>query len=309
MEDHNNTTANATSIKDFLFRYRKNEIRTIEAFSEGKLFFSTPSVFNDPFDSVVFVDKQKLLNSIEYDIRNHFGEYLQTEPNKQVIIDLLGLGEENCFDTPHGKDMLDGFIQFVSNISSIAKEQIVTNSKVICFSEDYLSPLMWAHYANYHKGFVLGYAKSDLNAALVYDEHGSKLNRKTMLDKVKYSKATPDSGPLFYDVLPKMLRGESLADELGFFEQVTYNKTDVWSYEKEWRLCSRPDTLDEQDAANYISIEPCMLLLGAKMPLQERKKLYSIATKKDIPVFEVWINDLEPEFKLNFCLVKHDELK
>ncbi len=299
----------ADSMKDYLFRYRAFKPRNIQALTKGKLFFSTPNEFNDPFDSVVYVDHQKLYSSIEYALRSDLDSYLNTTTKGKELKKFLNIGDKSVFNLPQNSELIQEFINHVHENASLFKQQISANSKVICFSEEYLSPLMWAHYADNHMGFALGYAKSDLIMSPTYNEFDEKMGNVNLLEKVNYSEIAPDSGQLFYDILPEIMKGRTIPDAPEFYKMVLYNKTSAWSYEKEWRLCSVQDTIKTKNPTRYMLVEPCMIFLGAKMPSQDRKVLIEIAKEKDIPVFEVWANDKGAEFKLNFCLAyptQHD---
>ena len=64
-------------LESLLFRYRSGDKRSIEAFENDRLYFSTPGYFNDPFDSVAYVNYDKLLNAICYDLDNYMQESLE----------------------------------------------------------------------------------------------------------------------------------------------------------------------------------------------------------------------------------------
>lgn len=255
---------------------------------------------------MVYVDQQKLYGSIEYALRANLDSYLDIKhinPKGKALKKVLALSDKSVFDLPQSSELIQGFMGHVHNTSNKFKQQINANTKVVCFSEDYLSPLMWAHYADNHKGFALGYAKSNLLTAPIYNEIGEKIGNKMILDRVNYAKTTPDSGQLFYDIFPEIMKEKAIHDTSKFYKQVLYNKTSEWCYEKEWRLCSVQDTLETNNPARYMLVEPCMMFLGAKMPSQNRETMVKIAREKEMPVFEVWANDKEAEFKLNFCLI------
>lgn len=86
-------------------------------------------------------------------------------------------------------------------------------------------------------------------------------------------------------------------------------KTIDWQYEKEWRLCSIPEDIENVDKASYISIKPYAIFVGARMPVDQRWNIYNIAKKKGIAVFEVWCNSRESKYKLNFCKLDGKELR
>lgn len=47
-----------------LFRYRSILDNNIDALEKGRLFFSTPSKFNDPYDTLIYANREEILNSL-----------------------------------------------------------------------------------------------------------------------------------------------------------------------------------------------------------------------------------------------------
>lgn len=91
-----------------------------------------------------------------------------------------------------------------SNIITERKDELVLNYRIFCTTEQYNNALMWAHYADKHTGFCVGYKKDDIE------------NVSTKLQKVIYS-----SQP--YDIKTKP------------DESILFIKSKEWAYEKEWR--------------------------------------------------------------------------
>ena len=89
------------------------------------------------------------------------------------------------------------------------------NLGIFCLTEDPTNLLMWAHYADHHRGVVIEF---DETHTFLIDERD-----RTMicgiLEKVNYS-----------DVRPSVFL--SLSDAI----QVFYTKSREWEYEREWRL-------------------------------------------------------------------------
>ena len=85
-------------------------------------------------------------------------------------------------------------------------------------TEKYDSPLMWAHYANSHTGFCVGYAKDEIKAI------------STRFDKVSY-KSQP------HKVNLEQINMEEI-------ESLLYIKSEDWRYEEEWRAVY---TLKDED--------------------------------------------------------------
>lgn len=92
-----------------------------------------------------------------------------------------------------------------------------------CFSSEYDSPLMWAHYADSNTGMCVE-----------YDFNNSRPNTlgKKMLFPVAYSKEPVSTRDLLDDEERKVFQYSFDAAVLC----AALNKSDVWSYENEWRL-------------------------------------------------------------------------
>ena len=183
-----------------LFRYRIGDERSINAFMEDKLYFSTPEYFNDPFDSYAYVNYNNLFGNINFDLDNSLEDFL--EKNQLEIFPLVtNYNKEYLLDLSKNKSNRKEFFKNIQEMVADVSKKITQNSKIICFSEEYLSNLMWAHYANYHQGFLLMYDKNDLRKALVFDSKNEKLVKKLKLKKVTYSDEMYDFGEFMYGYL------------------------------------------------------------------------------------------------------------
>ena len=88
-------------------------------------------------------------------------------------------------------------------------KNVLNDSKgVICFSEDWVDPVLWSHYANNHRGVALGFDVSSPSVKQV--EYSEK--------RLKYK-------------IPKT--ATKITAELA--ELLIYTKYESWSYEREWR--------------------------------------------------------------------------
>lgn len=294
--------------QDFIYRYRACNPNSIDALKNDRLYFSTPSYFNDPFDSVIYVDEEKLLCSILRDIDDGMVSYLDsvadasaryiTSDNKQQILKLT-----------QSTNIRAQFLKNIMQTIDGTKDKLLTNSKAICFSEDYLSMLMWSHYADYHKGFVLAYRKSELHHASCFDKNDIEISTTLKLGKIRYRHQMTDFGEFFYEYLPKKLKGFPTSLYTRFLTEMIFSKTSEWSYEKEWRLCSIPEDYSTENPVCYAAIRPYCIFLGAKMPAKQKWELFNIAKKMNIAVFEVWADNHSADFKLNFQGVNSRELK
>ena len=69
-------------MENLLFRYRNGDENSINAFEDNKLYFSIPDYFNDPFDSVAYINQKNLKSRIEKDLDEHMLEYLNNATNQ-----------------------------------------------------------------------------------------------------------------------------------------------------------------------------------------------------------------------------------
>jgi hypothetical protein len=86
--------------------------------------------------------------------------------------------------------------------------------------------LMWSHYANAHRGFVIGFDSDNPFF------HREKPRRMTPLSEVKYSSRR--------FVLPRF--EESMIGDV--HEQILLTKSEHWSYEEELRMFAQPKAAD-----------------------------------------------------------------
>ncbi|EGR0724564.1 DUF2971 domain-containing protein [Vibrio cholerae] len=99
---------------------------------------------------------------------------------------------------------------------------------IISLTEDPYNLLMWSHYADEHKGIVVGYDELD-TMLLVSDDCLSEYDPATSMPlPVKYTRKRPDDkidDEYIYEIAEK-----------SFFQQIALVKGDDWIYEKEHRI-------------------------------------------------------------------------
>lgn len=283
-----------------LCRYRQFNDNNLDALEKGRLYFSIPYYFNDPFDSFAYINEDKYFASIahEWDVGFGQGEYfknvLKIDPNS----DMAKLIKEQV----DNQDIRKQHLQRIKEEIKAVQKQVISNTKVICFSESFLSTLMWSHYAGEHTGFALLFDFNELKSAKVYDADGKTLPLEAWLDRVVYQTKAPDYGQDFFEEMPNRLsyRPPFLPNNKSttFHTKYLYNKQADWSYEKEWRLCAVGEDVSEKSRAQYIKVNPYAVLLGARMKHQDRVRIHRIL-EKNIFVYEVFADDSTPHYSLS----------
>lgn len=223
-----------------LYKYFRDKDLYLNNVRNNKLWYSSPCNFNDVYDCDIFFDDKKIFESLWYmasegkliRLGSAMGKMISTEINKSIM---------------SGKTHLT---------------EIKNTTGVTCFSEVKDSLLMWAHYADNHRGFCVEYNLLDINKKL---------------------KFTPI--PVIY------------TDEIACFDSINIEtldddskklittsvslKSPEWSYEREWRIIRDKGACgdkwdDNKKGALLDMIKPSSIILGcnAKPDFEQKVKEY-----------------------------------
>ena len=197
---------------------------------EGKLTFGTPQRFNDPMDPLIkaWVEWRKIHYEDKFDKALY-----------QLIYETLGKIRISCLVDP-----LRDEVTLKKNVEGIDK----------------CSPLMWAHYADNHKGICIKYRIKPTNQ--IDDD-----NLIVRLFEVNYDKPFPLDGNI------------PLMDSLCV-------KGNCWRYEKETRLImySREDVDDHHSLSGY-EIES--VYMGCRIEHKKRNYLKNLLRNTNIKLYQM----------------------
>lgn len=193
----------------------------------------------------------------------------------------LGFRKPAFFNDPFELTALSNSVGPVSKQETLKAQidQLKGQVVILCLTRSAFNPLMWAHYAEQHQGFVIG-----------YDVSGPFLNSPD------YNLITVDSGDVLYTntKTPFALNPESMGALLGVYQQafgfegaadqalarrLLLTKHASWVYEEEVRVVKKVVDLTrtvEEDQAD---------------PLRSHTKL-----KRDLEPHEVPGHDFEPGY-------------
>jgi hypothetical protein len=138
---------------------------------------------------------------------------------------------------------------------------------ILCFTQRRDNLLMWSHYSNSHRGFVLEF----------FPDHSFFDQRKTQdqiaghLKEVRYTLKRPEF--CFFD--PAFSQGEIMEN---FINNLFWVKSFHWNYEEEWRILTTLDrsekTIENQGMSIHLFSFPLdaikSIFLGCKM-IEENK--------------------------------------
>jgi len=152
---------------------------------------------------------------------------------------------------------------------------------IFCLTDLPNNLLMWAHYANSHKGLVIQFDETH-----EFFQTTATDNPETGLRKVEYSNQRP---VLSYSTI------ESPA--------IFYRKSTDWSYENEWRfikpLAQATKVIDAPIYPLHLFSLPVSaitgVILGATMPHEHSQQIFEICSRSElqhVTIYQVQLNDI-----------------
>jgi hypothetical protein len=148
--------------------------------------------------------------------------------------------------------------KLLRRVNLALERQYFGKKGILCFSDNWQSPVMWAHYADKHKGVCLGFDIGELNGE-------------------------PLAYPVSYSAERLQFQIDQEKDLLGIDERyvraLLYTKAQQWSYEREYRIVANLELRDEKTGHYYVDFGAQLQLrevvLGARneMPVGQMAKL------------------------------------
>jgi hypothetical protein len=306
-----------------LFRYRKCDKNNFSALENDEFILTKPTLFNDPYDSLLYVDRQKIIDNLtsadnrrvdpldklinDTDYKNsEIKIYGEEFINKWIEIHSAIRERENNYTK---EELWAQKVELVDSIIAEAMKSLKQSSMVGCLSENINSILMWSHYANNHKGFALNY---DFKSRFVIDVGRTDVLGSEFVDKkifpVKYSSQKFDATRYVeFHYLDNFYLRHGINMGLHFYDKLFYYKillfkSPEWKYEKEWRII-KPTNIDYEDNKPDFelikNIKAKEIILGANISIKDRERLIAIARKKEIPIREMELAPFQGKYKLN----------
>lgn len=303
----------------------------IQNLQEDIIHFSSPEVFNDPFDCFVGYNHENTVELLLLSIWLKVCENYSVEDSVCETISKFILNEKLL---QNEKDYLKGYMNLWANedkwqpldvdywekqnaqkrdellfqlwgindnnILEICKETeklhynikkaINDNYRISCFSESFDNQLMWAHYANKHKGICVEYDFSKINNTdKIYN----------CFIPVTYTKkrlTVPIDVNTDNNYVSHIKEGNY--DAL-FIIKVLSTKARFWEYEKEWRIIMKSSDLDCNDNLRRKIVSS--IYLGINISTADRERIKKIAKEKNILLYQMGIR--QNEFKFEYYLI------
>ena len=256
-------TKEKKSLPGQIYRYRAaNKFSFIELGSRS-IWMASVASFNDPFEfASLDSDFDDTPENREFAVRF-------TESNMELPREAI----EELLKTTDWEDMRESMRNTI--------ESKINNRGVACLSLRVDSELMWGHYADGHRGFVVGYDTScfPFSDAL----------------EVSYS-----------DELARISFKEILEDPDGMFDRInsiSTTKSGNWSYEDEYRIVNpRPNSANQSFRVPSEAIKS--ITFGAKTTNDDKSTVGRLVQDLDIEFYEARLS--KKEYGLEVYRLEYD---
>lgn len=267
-----------------LYKYRALNQNGLKILINQEVYFSKPEQLNDPLDYQL-----PLMRIIQSAIDG------EIDPNLKEVLSFLTELKAMNYDTRKEENHIEKI------------ENGLKDMGVLSLSRTPEDPLLWAHYANEHRGFCIGFGIKELsNHFKSQDIHGDDVVYKKNLAPLKDALIKTGKELLSYmksqnikcvkDLNKKQIEYfyVPLIWKLGFY--CFRMKSEAWDYEEEFRFIS--------NTPGVVSIPSTIIkeiIFGLKMDEDDKKTIKNIfASKKnnDVRYKEVVYSDDSFKFKV-----------
>jgi hypothetical protein len=214
-----------------LYRYRKPTLRNFEMLSRNEIYFSAATAFNDPFDcsiELIIDDSKSGQEIIEHSVKRYEKYFGISEAVTREKLE------------PFGRANSQQLKEICESIRKIDMSGIKSGFGILSLSEIDNHPLMWAHYADGHKGFCIEYQRTPENDF----QH---------CQPIRYSETYPKVD-LFNTDFKEVC------------DLALFTKSKHWKYEREWRRVINEPSVTETYKNGFVT----GIIFGAKMESQHK---------------------------------------
>lgn len=281
-----------------LFRFRAINDRTVDAFQNDIIYAVTADKFNDPYDTLVRYDLEgikKWVNTVMHtealeqmkiwfaqgwDLPSEVKHILPTEMTDALKVALSSIEDIKDIEG-RIEETRKRMISMIETFFPILSEASKRYSAIACFSENVENILMWSHYANSHKGFALEY---DFRPIL------EQPIKNVGLFPVVYSEERFDISDYIAWAFLRIIGVPAKMPDISASIKNALWKSDVWAYEKEWRMIdSTPrDIADEK--ASAIHYKPVAIYYGRHMSGDDKRRLHEVAKENGVKEYEMYFD-------------------
>ena len=289
-----------------LFRYRAFNDRSVGAFENDIIYAVTSDKFNDPYDTLVRYDLEgieKWVNTVMntetlgqmktwytqgWDLPKEVKHILPKEMTDTLKVALFSIEDIKDYEE-RIEETRKRMTSLIETYFPILSETSKRYSTIACFCESIESVLMWSHYADSHKGFALEY---DFRPTL------EEPIKNIGLFPVVYSEERFDiSNYIAWGFLRILGIPAKMPDMSASIKNALW-KSDIWAYEKEWRMIDSTPRDISDEKASAIPYKPVAIYYGRHMSRDDKKRLHEVAKEKGIQEFEMYMDYSSKKYEM-----------
>lgn len=260
-----------------LYKYLSSE--RVDVIKNGGIRFTQPNLLNDPFEIKPFFKSLMDVSKIRDDVRSRMDfKPIIAEKYKKLPREYRRAISESLYSEIFYKEMenrkdefeklyeeeIIKFVGMMPDLSTKLREKmhdyLGNEIGILSLSEDSTDELMWAHYAQDHKGFVVEFDEKNS----FFNQRRSGNDEFFYLRKVEYQKTHPQ-----YETISEL--GDA---------SIFCIKHDKWSYEREWRilapLAGREPQILSPVPIHLFSFDKAAIkavILGCRMTVDNKESL------------------------------------
>jgi hypothetical protein len=264
---------------EHLYKYRswrdENHRRLL---TQNEIFFASAREFNDPFDSTIPIDfsggtKDEYLEMAKRGVRSDHRELKE----KEVLWRAREAMNKGLYKDPEN----------IRQHRIHVQEDRFNSFGIVSLSEVPDSILMWAHYADSHRGFCVGFDFQKID--LMIRAHAEGAGQVIFLKSVEYHRD-----------YPHLNRFEMDSEQLLVLPFII--KSVAWNYEKEWRLILAGETNKPFRFTDGIVRK---VILGCKMQVEEVEEVKQVLRNRADKIALFQAREKEGSFGLDFDRIQY----
>ena len=267
-----------------IYRYRSVNEKSLSALLNDRLYFSTSNYYDDPFDTLFCIDKEKLKNEI-YDI-------LKDSNSENAFKQFQAyMGINIPFSIEYILNNRDILFDKINSLIDLLQKTFKSEIYSICFSESVLNQDLWLKYTSNYSGFVIEYETKYLldNKLSIFNQNNQLMNKPiSYLYPMIYSNKKFYANEYFKNVIYRIFNMDYMIKDLNRYlidrRSVCLIKNKYHSNDKEWRMFCDGEP-------NYITLKPKSVTLGLKVSQSSKELLIDLCKNKNIDLYETCISD------------------
>ena len=300
----------------FLYKYRAVNNNNLDALRSNKLFFSKASSYDDPFDTFLHIDVDKIRQEFDSNYSSPEALAALAKGMKETFQDQPGIPQEFIQQVMNveglkqlfASGITNQFLSYVLTLRSKIQDEILS----ICLSENGFNESLWLKYADLHKGFCLMY---DLNDSDSF--HCGKLEK---CENCGVYKGGTRIYPIYYSNIPydatkfaRLVMGYNMEQRLGSplpdfikkelkpipweIERISLIKKTCHRYDEEWRMIAN----SKMNLPAMIEWVPAGVIIGLRTSQVDKNLIISMA--KEAGVKNIYQSYIDEKNKLNANLI------